>query len=285
MNNMITASCDNTESRGFIYVANRKRYVDEAALSARSVRAHHNLPVCLITTPDMQLDDGSFDIVLRCQDIAHYKFESKIYALKMSPFSRTVFLDGDTFICTPVNEMFDVLDIADMACALEANKHTIDLTKFKPRYANVFPEFNTGVIAFRSNRKVRDFADAWLAQCKQLGISIDMPAFRETVLASKEVKVVTLPPEYNLHAIASMLIISGEAKILHERFGQGITNTTPYVEDYDTMERRAKRINRNHVKRLYIHYLGIVPYNWSPWNIVRKLKLLLGAKPPRRSSL
>lgn len=260
-------------SRGFVFVAHGRKYIEETMISVQAVRAHHAVPICLITTPGTDVDEAKFDIVIRSKEIEPVTFQAKIWALKLSPFERTVFLDSDTFVCTSVYELFNVLDLADIACTIEAKNHT---GRSLPSYPIVFPEFNTGVIAFKNNQIVQKFADQWFLKCEELAQPIDMPAFREAVLVMPEVKILTLPDEYNLHGFASMLIIYGEAKILHERFGEVLKNTTPYLESYEKMRARVKKLNQKTYKRLYVPYFGIISYQWSPKNIIRKFKRIFG---------
>lgn len=54
------------------------------------------------------------------------------------------------------------------------------------------------------------------------------------------------------------------------------------MADFVYMDKLARRINRITYKRLIIPYLGVIAFTWSPFNIKRKIKSLLGIKTRKK---
>ncbi|MFD2698596.1 hypothetical protein ACFSQ0_11385 [Mesonia sediminis] len=267
---------------GFLFVANKEKFKFEALKSAKSLKLHTKLPIALITVDelvDSELDEF-FDIVITNNEIKKHSYLSKIIGMQNTPFGKTVFLDSDTFVCANIDNLFDLLEMADFATTTERKRHT---KRWKNMvFEDVFPEFNTGVIVYRNNSIMQKLMGDWLQICQQLKITIDMPGFREAVIKHfNQLHYVIIPEEYNLHGLGTMKILEGEVKIIHERLGTEWQSTTPYYASLKFMRKFAKKINSTHAKRLYVPYLGIVSYRYSPRNILLKIKKLIGIK--RRS--
>lgn len=264
---------------GFLYVANKQKFLDEALLSLKSLRRFNKEPVCLVCTPDLETKDvlDAFDVVITDSSLDNYSYMAKVVGIQQTPFQKTVFLDSDTFITDTISELFDILDIADFACTSEAKMHSFN--KLIENYKNVFPEFNTGIVVYRNNTIMQTLIKDWLDICQKNNVLIDMPVFREAVLKNyNNVKYVVLPEVYNLHGFKSMVMLYGKVKIIHERLSYKRGYITPYFGPFDYMDAFAKRINKHHYKRLYIPKIGIIPYSWSPINIILFVKKKLKFK-------
>src|SRR5690606_33113292 len=136
------------------------------------------------------------------------------------------------------------------------------------RFKNIIPEFNSGFIVFKKNKVTDKILSDWLRICLHHKILNDMLGLREAILDNfNEIKYFILPEEFNSHGYSTMLILNGEVKIIHERLGTSWKTYTPHFLSYEDGKRFAEKINKKKVKRLYIPYLGIIPYNWSPGNL------------------
>src|SRR6266498_441972 len=129
---------------GFLYVAFGKRYLQEAEISARSLKRFTNLPICLITDEE-GYGSEYVDIVLI--EKGERDFVSKIIGMQRTPFERTIFLDSDTFICSSIDKLFEVLDLFDMLLSPERILHSYNFFSqynpdFKIKYESVLPEYN-----------------------------------------------------------------------------------------------------------------------------------------------
>ncbi len=80
----------------------------------------------------------------------------KIKALQKSPFERTLYLDTDTrILSSDVERIFEKLEYADIAM-IEATPSQSVSRKLYGRFM-----YNTGVVAFRNTRPVKELLTAW----------------------------------------------------------------------------------------------------------------------------
>lgn len=264
---------------GYLYVANKRKFLNEAKISAQSIRQHSTLPIAIVCTQELATPEviDFFDEVVINDDLNNYLYLSKILGMQNSPFDNTIFLDSDTFVCTDISNLFELSNLVDIATTIECKIHTAVLANIE--YKNIIPEFNSGVIFFKRNLQTEKLFSDWLQICTDLNIKIDMPGLREAILKNfKDIKFVILPEEYNSHGYKSMLMLNGEVKVIHERLGVSWKNITPHFLSFEKGKRFAEKINKKKFKRLYVPYIGVIPYNWSPYNIVFKLKKKIGIK-------
>ena len=205
-----------TQPRGVIYVATGRRHLDEMIQSARSLRRHMpGLPV-LLYTDQKEIPDGVFDVIRLMENPCH-SFIDKIAPLCDSPFDRTLFLDTDTLVCAPINDLFDVLERFDLAVTHAPFRHDRPFST-----PTCFAELNTGVIAYRNTEAVRAMFRLWLAiyqkEVADTGkMDSDQPAFRAALYQSPEVAPYVLPSEYNLRTVMPAAIGRGKVRIIHGR--------------------------------------------------------------------
>jgi hypothetical protein len=105
--------------RGVIYAAIRERFVDEARISARSVRRF--LPSArIVLFTDLQLERSEpFDQVIRLTSLSAKPHLDKLNCMKNSPFAETLFLDTDTYVCGELSDLFELLAQFDIAMTLD----------------------------------------------------------------------------------------------------------------------------------------------------------------------
>jgi hypothetical protein len=269
---------------GYLYIAIGDLFLKEAELSARSLRRFTKYPVCLVTDNPV-FHSMHFSQIIRVENIGR-SFEVKIAGMQLSPYDKTVFLDCDTFVCNPIDEIFDLLDKFDMAMTVYQGGISKSFwDKYKPDYklslVNSLYEYHTGVIGFKKNKTVTDFIDKWLSIHRDLNIYADMPTFREAFL-KYPLMVATLPYEYNVQGIKSMTVLHGPVRVIHERLGERWNNLRSHYASFSRMDKFAKRINKKECKRLLIPYVGIIPYYFSPFYIKQKIKKMFGVKVKRK---
>lgn len=271
---------------GFLYVAFGKRYLHEALISARSLKRFTQFPVCVITDQPVG-DHHYFDMVINAAP--RYDFVSKIIGMQMTPFKKTVFLDTDTFVCSSIDNLFDALELFDMALTVENFLHSYEfIRKYNPefflRFEKLVPEFNTGVIVYRSNEVVTRIFKDWLDCHEAMHVKTDMPAFREAYLKNvHQVSILTLPFEYNYFGTKSFGFVYNEIKVIHERLGERWNTLTSMCLPFEKMDKVAKRMNKYTCKRIIVPYLGVIPYNWNPYRLKYKIKQLLGIKMTKKA--
>ncbi len=197
--------------------------------SARSARAFiGSAPIFLCT--DQQAPSDAFDVVFTIQHPT-YSFVDKINGLLSFRSQHGIFLDTDTFVCGDLTNIFDLLQQFDIAVAHASwrfSPRVKDGTVVEPSFRNApipdsFPDFNTGVIAFRNTPAVNDVFKNWYAiynrQCRDpLGQPAnDQPAFTEAIWNST-LRVYVLPPEFNCRADFPVYV-GTNVRIYHGRHG------------------------------------------------------------------
>ncbi len=265
---------------GYLYVANQRKFIEEAFISVKSIRMFSNLPIALVCTADLITDDVKrfFDVVVESEELNGHIYLAKIIGLKNTPFSKTIFLDCDTFVCATIEPLFELLEVVDIATTIEKSYHTTMRIK-DIRFKNIIPEFNTGFIVFRKNSITQKVIQDWWDISLKYELKIDMPGLREAIIQNIDiVKFFVLPEEFNSHGYKSMLMLYGEVKVIHERLGHNWQSTTPFFLSFDKGLQFAKRINKRTDKRLYVPYIGIVPYSWTFYNVLFKIKKAIGVK-------
>lgn len=180
---------------GVIYSATGLRvYADLAARSARSVKRHN---------PDLQVDlytdvDHGHDVFDRVHILSDPWARSRIDAMRMSRFERTLMLDCDTICTAPFPEVFEALDRFELAVAYDYRPNgTLSFTVWKTRVPISMPQFNGGVIAIRKSERTEAFLRDWAAAVKDHGIGRDQPSLRE-LLYTSDLRFLVLPEAYNL---------------------------------------------------------------------------------------
>lgn len=200
---------------GFVYVATGSGYVEEARLSAVSLKAHHpGHPVCLITDATDITAGREFDIVVACTNAQHAPID-KLFALRC-PFERAIFVDTDTLVLGDLSPVFRLLDRFDLALHQDVNR---GWDYQLPGVPEAFTEFNTGVIAFRRTAAVEAFFGRWRENHERLhrerGFVNDQPAFRQTLYES-DLRVAPLPSEF--HFLGNFPnYIAWKVRLIHAR--------------------------------------------------------------------
>ncbi|TWI60259.1 hypothetical protein IQ16_07757 [Bradyrhizobium huanghuaihaiense] len=200
---------------GILYVATGSKHLAEAEHSAKSVkRVSPEIPIAIVS--DSPSTCGSFDVGLSFENPERSLFD-KVSALSRSPFSRTLFLDTDTFAMEPLEELFELLDRFDIAAAAEPVRYLYSMTGVP----TAFPELNSGVILYKRNDAVDKLLTQWDNFYKNERASIgihswpNQPSFTRAVYNS-EASFLLLPPEFNARIMVPQAF-SGRIRIVHSR--------------------------------------------------------------------
>ena len=181
-------------SQGVLYIAGGAAYIDEAIVSARSVKAVSDLPITVVA--DREVDDPVFDTVVT-RDEFLYHYGDSVLQIPPLPYDLTLLLDTDTYVTEGFDTIFDLPAFAEVAAApiAEARYRIAELPK-------TVPELNTGVVVFRRSTHTAQLIDRWkriYERYLQQGTRMNQPAFREA-LWETETPFLMLPPEYNCRA-------------------------------------------------------------------------------------
>jgi lipopolysaccharide biosynthesis glycosyltransferase len=149
--------------KGVIYFVNGSdKHFPECLYSLKTLRKYHpKLPVTLFSTTEVtELYEKQFNSIIRINDSAS-PFKLKVKAMMNSPYEKTLYLDADTAIKGALHEIWEFLEIFEMAIARESHCNW-DWNDFK-LFDFRGPDFNTGVIAYRKTEFVNEFLEQWLA--------------------------------------------------------------------------------------------------------------------------
>jgi hypothetical protein len=178
-------------SNGILYIASGRRYIEEAVKSAKSLKRTNDMPITIVCDRSPKAD--CFDEIISGDDFL-YHYGDSILQIPELPYERTLLLDTDTLICGSIIEVFDVLDQFDIAASVIADN------EFEVSgVPKSFPEYNTGVVAFKKSDLVESFITDWKETYQghlSEGVRMNQPSFRQTLYES-DLRVATLPTEYN----------------------------------------------------------------------------------------
>jgi hypothetical protein len=203
-----------TETIGVIFATTGKNYTELAARAAQSVKDNcPGLEVDLFT--DQPADMPVFDRIHQLDDPWR---RSKIDAMMLSRFDKTLYLDADLFVIADIRDVFEVLDRFDIAMVHDPIRNGERCNVFwRKQLPNGFPQFNSGVVAYRRSPEVIDLIKNWSAVVRENDFDRDQPVLRELVWDS-DLRVATLPTEYNLMKINELHLwktYSSAPRVIH----------------------------------------------------------------------
>jgi len=227
-------------TRGILYVATDDQFVEEAKISAKSVRNEMDIDIALVTNKNRS--ENLFDEII-VLDNPKYGFVDKIYGIMRSPYSETIYLDTDTFVENDISGLFDLVNRFDIAGAINHSRITTKIESVP----DTFPEYNTGVLVYDATNCV-EFCSNWLKNHKNNADKYhgDQESFRETLYHSK-LRIATIPPEYNC-----MVRYPGHAKgPVHVFHGRLMDIDTKGSKVKFNMKQAVEEINRTNNHRVF----------------------------------
>ncbi len=212
--------------RGVVYALSHPAWLDETLMSAATVRRHMpDLARQLYATRDLidqvrSTDADHFTELITLDTLAHShrpRFESMLE----TGLDQALFVDGDTYFVDQTYELFEVLELFDIAMAPAPQYfHPRSLREGihdrLPRVSQALPEWNSGVIAANVTAACRDMVREWMrlfAICRAEKCHTDQPALR-VALAMSRLRIATLPANYNFRANMPQ-VVNRRVKILH----------------------------------------------------------------------
>ena len=193
---------------GYYYVAKGGVYVVEATEAAKRLRRWAPEAKIAITCDRGPAPGHPFDMVDECPDdapdsmLAGLRYKVMAVATRL-PFERTLFLDTDTHVLRPVDDVFDLLGHVDVAVVPAPNgtfEGVPHVDGVGVPSANIH---NTGVIGLRQSPATRGMLADWYRRFSDrieneqlLRFETDQRSFAEAVLASV-CRVHSLANEWN----------------------------------------------------------------------------------------
>ena len=174
---MAEAAEDGPAGRGVVYIVTGAAHTEAARQSALSVRAHEPGARRSRSSATSRRRAPEFD---RVEPIADPHVRSKVDYLPRTPFAETLYLDSDTRVLGPLDDLFDVLERFDLAIAQRArvrpNRKSV---RWRHDVPAAFPEHNGGVILYRSSPAALGFLEAWRDAYAEAGFKVDQITLRE----------------------------------------------------------------------------------------------------------
>lgn len=206
-------------SDGAIYIITKdERYVKLLEASAASLkRVMPDLPITVFS--QFSLSSAHFDKIIPVSTEGD-GFYDKARLMLDSPYDRTLFLDADIYVAEPVTELFALLDRFDFAATHEEYLNTDWFNDYpRPDVPMSFPEFNTGVLAFKRSSNMHQVLQEWsrlynefLKNDPNSAIN-DQPFFRVAAYHG-DARIATLGREYNCK-FRGQGYLNGPLKVLH----------------------------------------------------------------------
>lgn len=235
--------------RGVVYIATGDQFVEEAKISADSVKAvMPDVSITLFT--DQEANAEIFDNIIQINGPRH-DFGDQVYYIDQTPYKRTIFLDSDSYLDESIEDVFDVLDEFDIAASQDTRNYSSTRIDFEDieRIPDCFSEYNSGVVAFRKNSATQDFFEIWKEAYEEVvdrGQIHNQAAFRYALYHS-DTRIATLPREYNC-LFRNPDQVYGNVKVFHGRL---IDIDTPGAGMFADVSQAVEKINNRTDLRLY----------------------------------
>lgn len=228
---------------GVYYIATGEQFVQEAEVSAQSVRdVMPDVPIAIATDVDPSFE---FDHIINISEPEH-GFIDQIDNLHRSPFDKTIHFDTDIYVDSDVTDLAELLNQFEIGAAHNHNREVYD----PPGVPDSFPEYNTGVVVYRNDDQFRKFTREWKDNYLELvteNNTQNQPSFRKTLFES-DLRIATLTPEYNC-MVRYPGHIKNDLKIAHSRF---LDIQTPGAPKTVNVEKSVRNLNKYKGHRLYI---------------------------------
>lgn len=205
-------------SEGVLYTATGTKFIDEAKISAQSLKKNMSgVNIAMIT--DEEVNSPLFDKIISVDDLQS-DFGASVLTPDMSPFDKTIFLDTDTYVCDDISELFNILDDFDLSVCLAPNRKPV------PEVPLPWREYNTGVISYSDSELAMELLEKWYGIYQEWrqkkGIERNQQSFTKAVY-DVQPDVYTLPSEYNTR-VQYPGYLGRKTKIVHGRHPAGLEN-------------------------------------------------------------
>jgi len=233
--------------KAIYYIAHGDQYIREASVSAYSALSHMGDIRTVMFTVNRQaaLNTGAFSDVIVIEtpqnkrwflDFTRFMADS-VKVLRRLGYSKAIYVDTDTYFCSSVHDVFEILDKFDIAIAHAPGRQTVPTVLGVPM---AFTEPNTGVTAMKLNNTVVELWQTALdfyESNQETYHNNDQGAVRDALWSMVNViDYYVLAPEYNFR-FNFPCFASKPVKILH-----GHTDNFPEM---------ARRVNNSNDMRAW----------------------------------
>lgn len=244
--------------RAVFWILSGDRYIDEARVSARSVKEAMPDLYRILLTPDAGVDRGhAFERVVQLPERKHdsWFLESVRYlrlGLDILP-NHLLWLDSDVYACMQFGEMFDLLERFDLIGAHSPARRTTSTYYPLPL---CFPELQIGMNGLRNSQILKDFVENWYRLfCAHADVygNNDQGSLRDALWEQAGdnnlidcFQFYVLPPEWNVRLVAGGYFLRDKVRFLHGRPGNLFLHENP-----GAIERLAQDANKGENMRIW----------------------------------
>lgn len=152
------------KNHGVFYVAAGQKYIDEACISAQSLKKIHPSLNISIVCNDKPQNPDLFEQIILVNDQVTCRNEGLFFKVKylynFSPYERTLFVDTDTFFIGDIESGFDILNYFDISMTLDPPDVRYPMTASGEKIH--CKPVNTGVIFFKKNESNNHLFQEWI---------------------------------------------------------------------------------------------------------------------------
>lgn len=231
-------------NRGLLYLAKGETFLAEAEMSAQQTEAvMPDYPIALVA--DREPDVACFDTVII--DEAPFEKGDKPRALQETPYDQTIYLDTDIYLSESIGGLFEILEAFELG--LRRDREQAHVPRGSPIPA-AFPEFNAGVMTYRSTERVMEMLKMWERRCHP-GDEFDQRSLR-LALYHSDVRFTPIPNRYNCQYHWDN-IVDGRVKVFH---GPLVERDTIGIDRHDTIDIRnaMSKLNKSDEVRLHFRW-------------------------------
>lgn len=145
---------------GVLYYCNKSRkHFGELMHSVKSLKSHNpDIKVALFTDRSLK-SNLYFDYIFPTSKCIH-PLQAKVLAIANSPFENSLFLDVDTEVVKPIENLFKHLVSNELCLSRELS---VDFSQRPPKLLGFQKknEFNTGLLLYKQTPLVKEFFAQW----------------------------------------------------------------------------------------------------------------------------
>lgn len=203
---------------GVLQIATGDKHQKEAFASVKRIRPYlNNRPITLVTDKPEKVPPNLFDkVIIHPQPKLSYR--DKISPLLHLPYKRTLFLDTDLELLSPIEDIFEILKSVDIVGCHAPVRWSDWKSNDVPEG---FSELNSGVLGIRRCSVQRALIKYWLKLYDTVDVQFDQATLRAALwwaVSKRGLRTWVLPSEYNLRTPKPWLTGAGIAvKIVHGR--------------------------------------------------------------------
>lgn len=242
------------DENGFLYVCTGESYARECLLSIKSLKKHNKYKIAVFSEEahrNLFKNEVDYFFVIK-KDIKR----PKVNYISQSPFTKSIYLDTDTFIDDDLSDLFTLLDKFDFAGVICHSRKRDKYSKLINEYKSIpynFSEINSGVLAFKKNHRTSELFKNWqnfYYKYIEQTEGWDQPSLR-IALWITSLKQYILPVEYNVRPESVLKKIKSmpsevlgskhlKPKIYHAHYSPDVHKNIFEINELDELEKILK---------------------------------------------